>query len=193
MTARIAAVVLAAGCARRMGHDKRLAEIGGVPMVALAVRAAQGAGLAPVVVVTGARPLTVLPPGVAAVVNPAPERGMASSLATGVAALAADIDAVVVLLADMPRVAAAHVAALAAAFDPASGRDICVPVAAGRRGNPVLLGRRWFPRLLELSGDRGARGLIEANPAAVAEVELDDAVLTDVDTPADLAALEGRR
>ena len=67
MTTTIAGIVLAAGRARRMGRDKRLVPIGGVPMVVLAVRAALEAGLDPVVVVTGPEPLSVLPPGVVVV------------------------------------------------------------------------------------------------------------------------------
>ncbi len=190
MTA-IAGIVLAAGRARRMGRDKRLAEIDGVPMVVLAVRAALEAGLDPVVVVTGPEPLSVLPPDVVVVVNPAPERGMASSLALGTAALSADSAAAVVLLGDMPRVTASHVAALAAAYAPALGREIVVPVSGGRRGNPVLLGRRFFAEMQGLTGDKGARGLLFQYGDAVVEVEMDESVLIDVDTPEDLKALDG--
>ncbi|CAA7625197.1 NTP transferase domain-containing protein [Magnetospirillum sp. SS-4] len=187
---RVAGIVLAAGSARRMGRDKRLEKVGGVPMVLLAVEAALGAGLDPVVVVTGPEPLALLPATVAAVANPAPERGMASSLALGVAALPEDAGAVVVLLADMPRVAAAHVDALTRAFDPAAGHEIAVPVHGGRRGNPVLLGRRFFAEMRGLTGDKGARGLLVQHAALVAEVECDDAVLMDVDTPEDLKMVE---
>ena len=185
----VAGLVLAAGRSRRMGRDKRLAEIGGVPMVVLAVRAAQEAGLDPVVVVIGPEPLAVLPPGVATVINPDPGRGMASSLALGTAALPDSAEAVVVLLADMPKVGASHVAALAAAFSPALGREIVVPVCRGRRGNPVLLGRRYFAEMSQLTGDKGARGLLVQYGHWVTEVEMDESVLIDVDTPDDLKGL----
>ena len=188
----VAGIVLAAGRASRMGADKRLAEIGGVPMVVMAVMAAREAGLDPVVVVTGPEPLGVLPAGLTVVANPNPERGMASSLALGVAALPADTAAAVVLLGDMPRVRAVHVAALVAAFAPEHGHEIVVPVNGGRRGNPVLLGRRFFAGMQGLSGDKGARGLLLRHAGAVTEVVMDEAVLIDVDTPEDLAALGGR-
>lgn len=190
---RVAGVILAAGKASRMGQDKRLLPVDGVPMVVRAIRAAQEAGLAPVVVVTGPEPLAGLPPGVATVANPDPGRGMASSLGLGVEALPPEAEAVVVLLADMPRVGAAHVAALVAAFDPGRGREIVVPVCDGRRGNPVLLGRRLFAAMAGLTGDKGARGLIGQHAALVAEVAMDGAVLMDVDTPDDLKAAEDGR
>ncbi|MDO8606610.1 MAG: nucleotidyltransferase family protein [Phaeospirillum sp.] len=188
----IAGIVLAAGRASRMGRDKRLAEIGGVPMVVLAVRAAVEAGLDPVVVVTGPEPLSVLPPGLIVVSNPAPERGMASSLALGIAALPSQAAAAVVLLGDMPRVTALHVAALAAAYAPESGHEIAVPVSGGRRGNPVLLGRRFFAEMRGLTGDKGARGLLIQHGGSVVEVEMDQGVLIDVDTPEDLKAQGGQ-
>lgn len=186
---RLAGLVLAAGRASRMGGDKRLMRVGGRSMLDLAVEAALAGGLSPVLVVTGPEPQPALPPGVAHVVNPDPGRGMASSLSIGVAALPPSADGVVVLLADMPRVGGAHVAALAAAF-----RDgaICVPVAGGRRGNPVVLARRFFADLLALTGDKGARGLIAQHADAVIEVPMaDDAVLIDVDTPEALRDLGG--
>jgi len=103
--------------------------------------------------------------------------------------LPAGAEGVMVLLADMPRVTAGHVAALAAAFRP---DGICVPVFQGRRGNPVLLARRYFAEIQGLTGDKGARGLIAEHAEAVAEVVVaDDGILIDVDTPEALRALGG--
>lgn len=185
----LAGLVLAAGRASRMGGDKRLMRVEGRSMLERAVEAALGGGLSPVLVVTGPEKQPDLPAGVVRVVNPDPGRGMASSLAAGVAALPAEAEGVMVLLADMPRVNAAHVAALAAAFRPGG---ICVPVFGGRRGNPVLLARRFFPEVLALSGDKGARGLIAGHADCVAEVAVsDDGILIDVDTPEALRAVGG--
>ena len=65
-----------------------------------------------------------------------------------------------------------------------------VPTIDGKRGNPVVWSRRFFPELIALEGDVGARHLIGRYPEAVAEVPLDDARrLTDVDTPEALIAV----
>ncbi|MGE5505144.1 MAG: NTP transferase domain-containing protein [Actinomycetota bacterium] len=193
--ARIAGIVLAAGASSRMGANKLLAEVGGKAMVAHAVEAAMGAGLDPVVVVTGSDADAVeeaLPPCEVLIVrNPDPDRGMASSLGLGVAALPDDVDAAVVLLADMPRVGAHQVVRLKAPFDPDEGRAICVPVHKGRRGNPVLFGRQFFAELQRLAGDKGGKQLLADHGELVFEVVMDDdAVLADVDTPEDLAAAQ---
>jgi molybdenum cofactor cytidylyltransferase len=96
-----------------------------------------------------------------------------------------------VLLGDMPGVRAALLDRLIAAFDPGENRTICVPTHGGTRGNPVLWGRQFFPEMLALEGDVGARSLIARYPDQVCEIEVEDmAPLTDIDTPEALAAYE---
>ena len=91
----------------------------------------------------------------------------------------------------MPKIRAAHLQALAAAFQPDEGAAICLPSYQGKRGNPVLFARRYFPEIQTLGGDSGARALIAEHGDAVAEVAMDDdAVLRDIDTPEELRALE---
>jgi molybdenum cofactor cytidylyltransferase len=66
------------------------------------------------------------------------------------------------------------------------GADIAVPTYQGRRGNPVAFSRIHLSRLLQLSGDQGARSLLKAFP--VIEVDVDDAAIgRDIDFEADLA------
>jgi molybdenum cofactor cytidylyltransferase len=183
----LAGLILAAGRASRMGADKRLIQVGGRSMLELAMDAALGGGLSPVLVVTGPEPQPDLPPAVTRVINPDPARGMASSLVAGIAALPDEAEGVMVLLADMPKVTGIHVAALTAAFSPGG---ICVPVFAGRRGNPVLFGRSYFSALRGLTGDKGARGLLAEYAGAVVEVPVgDEGILIDVDTPEALRAV----
>ncbi len=194
---KVAGLVLAAGRSTRMGGpNKLLATLDGKPLVRHAAEAALGAGLAGVTVVTGhqgERVRAVLGGlDVAFADNPDFAEGLSTSLKAGLAALPEDIDAVVVLLGDMPRVAADLVARLAAAFDPAAGRHVVVPVAEGRRGNPVLWGRRFFAELARVTGDQGGRAVLMAYPEAVFEVPAaDDTVHLDLDTPEALAAAGG--
>jgi molybdenum cofactor cytidylyltransferase len=109
---------------------------------------------------------------------------MSASLRAGIRALSPKADAAVVMLGDMPQVSAPLIQRLIAAYNPLEGRSIVVPTVAGKRGNPVLFDRRYFPEMLELEGDVGARHLIGAHDDQVAELAVDDAaVFTDVDTP----------
>lgn len=179
------------------GPNKLLAEIGGKPLVRHAVEAAFGAGPADILVVTGHQEAAVraalsgLP--VRFVHNPEFADGLSTSLKAGIAALGEAIDGAVVLLGDMPRISPALVARLAAAFAPEEGRHIVVPVADGRRGNPVLWGRRFFPELMRVTGDQGGRAVLASAPEAIAEVSAEqDDVHLDLDTPEALAAAGGR-
>lgn len=194
---RVAAVVLAAGQSSRMGENKLLADLGGLPMIRRTVEAMrQAADMT--LVVTGrdasAIEAAVRDPGARFVHNPRYAEGLAGSLREGIAALPADVDAAVVALGDMPLVGPEVVRRLIAAFSPAEHRSICVPVFGGERGNPVLWGRQHFQALQALSGDRGARTLFDSLAEEVVEVAMqDDAVLTDADTPEALARLRSGR
>ena len=192
---RIAAIVLAAGRSSRMGSaNKLLADVGGLPMVRRAVEEAIASQAKPVIVVTGNEQgkmqAALRGCKVTFVHNASFAEGMSTSLQTGLAALPANVDGVLVCLGDMPRVTAAALDRLIAVFSPLEGRAICVPTWNGKRGNPVLWDRRFFPAMAELAGDVGAKHLIGEHADLVAEVAMsDDAVLTDIDTPDALAAL----
>jgi molybdenum cofactor cytidylyltransferase len=93
----------------------------------------------------------------------------------------------------MPGVTSALVDKLIAAFDPSEGRGICVASRAGKRGNPVLWARRFFPEISSIEGDIGARHLMALNEEHVCEVEAaDDGPLIDIDTQEALAAYRTR-
>lgn len=195
MAPKIAALVLAAGRSSRMGGaNKLLAEVAGVPMVRHAVEAALASAARPVCVVVGndAHRVRAALRGckVRFVDNPDYADGMSTSLRHGLAALPPEIDGAVVCLGDMPRINAATIDRLIAAFNPTEGRAICVPTWNDKRGNPVLWARRFFAEMAALQGDVGARHLIGEHAELVVEIPMpDDAVLTDIDTPEALAAL----
>jgi len=191
----IAAVVLAAGRSSRMGGpNKLLAEVGGRPLVRIAVEEALASTARPVIVVTGHQRERVEAAlaglDVTFVHNPDFAEGLSASLKAGTAAVPAEADGAIICLGDMPQVDAPLIDRLLAAFDPERGILIVVPTIAGRRGNPVVLSRRFFPELTALTGDVGARALIAAHPEAVTEVAVTDgAAFTDVDTPDALDAV----
>jgi molybdenum cofactor cytidylyltransferase len=120
------------------------------------------------------------------VVNPRSDRGISSSIRTGVEAVPADTAGALICLADMPFVCASDVNGLIDAFE-SNCDSVLVPVRAGRRGNPVLFPRRLFGALVHLEGDRGARDVIEQENDRLVSVSIDHSgVFFDVDTPADL-------
>ena len=123
--------------------------------------------------------------------NPDFAGGLASSVKTGIAAVAENADGAVVCLGDMPLISAQLIDRLIETFAPDRGNLIAVPVSDGRRGNPVLWSRRFFRELMTLDGDIGARHLIAKHAEAVAEVPVEgDGAFLDIDTP---QALEDAR
>jgi molybdenum cofactor cytidylyltransferase len=197
---RIAGLILAAGRSTRMGANKLVEDVAGKPMLRHVAETAAAADLAGLYVVTGNAPDAVRDAlaGIAytEVENPDFREGLATSLAAGVQALmtAGDLDGGIVLLGDMPLVSTALIERLAAAFSPAEGRAICVPVHAGKRGNPILWAARFFPDMAHVQGDTGAKHLLGENAEWIAEVETDDpAIFRDIDTPEALARLRSEK
>jgi molybdenum cofactor cytidylyltransferase len=193
---RVAAIVLAAGRSTRMGGpNKLLAEIGGRPLVRIVTEQALASHAAPVLVVTGHErakveaALTGL--SLRFVHNPDYAAGLSTSLKAGLAALPPEPDGAIVCLGDMPQVTAGLIDRMVEAFDPERGAMVVVPTIEGKRGNPVVWSRRFFPDLMSLEGDVGARHLIATYADVVAEVPVEDsAALTDVDTPDALLAVK---
>lgn len=184
----IAAVVLAAGLSRRMGQAKLLMPVGGRAIVRYVVESVLAGGVDSVWVVTGpdVEPIEAALAGleVQIAVNPAPEEGQASSLRAGIAALPASVDAVLIALGDQPSLAPSIIPALLAARR-TTPKLIVAPRYRDGQGNPVLFKREIFPELLRLTGDQGARPIIQKEPARVEWVELDLPMPPDVDTPDD--------
>jgi molybdenum cofactor cytidylyltransferase len=196
-TAGITALVLAAGLSQRMGADhKLLLPLGSKPLVRHAVETLQHAAIEEIVVVTGHRASEIenalAGTAVRFVHNADFAAGMGGSLAAGAAAAGDSCDGILVCLGDMPLVTPATVTALVAAFAPARGRDICIPVFQSRRGHPILFAARYRDRLQRLRGDAGARRIVEAEAAHVVEVPVEDpGILADADTPEDFARIAG--
>ncbi len=190
---RFGAVVLAAGASTRMGAPKQLLELDGRPLVVRAAEAALASPAWPVVVVLGAHAESIRPAlarlPVLIADNPAWAEGMAASIRAGIATLrqfSRGLDAAVIALCDQPAFSAATIATLVAA-QRATGRSIVAARYGGRHGAPALFLREHFPALGALTGEEGARALLNDDPARVAAVDLPELAL-DLDTPADVAA-----
>jgi molybdenum cofactor cytidylyltransferase len=199
---RIAAVILAAGNSSRMrsaeqGINKLLQPLGGRPMLRHVAEAALASAVSNVIVVTGNEKagVTMVLRGLPVTFadNPDYSKGLSTSLISGLNALPEDCDGAVILLGDMPAVDSHLLDRLIAAFDPSEDRAIIVASHGGRRGNPVLWARRFFPEIRELSGDAGARALFTPYAGLICEIEAgSDAPLTDIDTQEALSAYRMR-
>jgi len=190
---KVAGLILAAGRSTRMGGpNKLLAELNGKPLVRIVAEQVLASKASPVIVVTGhqSKDVEAALKGlkVTFVHNPDFADGLATSVKAGIAAVPENADGAVVCLGDMPLIDAKLIDRLVDAFAPDRGSLIAVPVAGGRRGNPVLWSRRFFPELMTLDGDVGARHLIARHAEAVAEVEVEgQSAFLDIDTPDMLA------
>jgi molybdenum cofactor cytidylyltransferase len=188
----ITAVVLAAGRSTRMGTPKLLLALGGRSVLRHVIDHVRGSRCDGIVVVVGEAADRVAAeargPGVRIVVNERYREGMGTSLAAGIAALTPECEAAVVLLGDQPCVTAAVINALIDAH-----RTTGKPIVASRYGDvtgaPAFFGRTLFMDARRLSGDAGARSLIQRYPDQVAEVRLSPSAAADVDTPEELARL----
>lgn len=175
---KVAAIVLAAGASTRLGEPKQLVMLGGERLLERAVRIAKEAGCTPLVVVLGATeelirnqcPLTHC----IVVANSRWNEGMASSLGAGLSVLPTDVEAAVVMTCDQPAVTVAHLRRLIVVGEAHRFGEAVCSTYAGRRGVPVFWPRILFWKLVALSGDEGAKSLLEsAETVALTGGELD--------------------
>lgn len=198
-------LVLAAGQGRRLGGNKALMDIDGIPALVRVLAAATGAGMTRPIVVVGhqAEEVRALIAGrgteisVTIVENPDPERGQTSSVQVGLAAVPADAAAVLLWPVDHALVGSDDVAALAAGAEAHPEATVVVPSHRGRTGHPVLLRRALFAAVLALPPQEPLHTMVRAERPQTHFVDRPtDAVLLDLDTRAQvdaaLSAMAGR-
>jgi molybdenum cofactor cytidylyltransferase len=186
--AEIRGILLAAGSARRFGRNKLLHPLSdGTPVAVQAARHLVDAVPNSIAVV---RPNdadlmeALAATGLEIIVNPEASEGMGTSLARGVR-VAGEAAGWIIALADMPWIEPATIDTLAGRLR--RGASIIAPIHAGRRGHPVGFSGRWREALRDLSGDSGARRLLDAHPDALELIETTDpGVIRDIDYPHDL-------
>src|SRR6201999_1406725 len=81
--------------------------------------------------------------------------GLSASLKAGIAAVPPDCAAAIVCLGDMPLVTGRMIDRLMSMYDADEGRLIALPTYRGKQGNPMLWDRRFFPEILDITGDSG--------------------------------------
>jgi molybdenum cofactor cytidylyltransferase len=186
-----AAVILAAGASRRLGQAKQLLAIAGEPLLRRAVRIADEVGCQPIIVVLGfeAHRMHTAFDGFRVIVamNEDWRAGMGSSMRSGVQTalqISPPPDDILLMVCDQVRLGADVLRQLLHLH----GLARCPITAArygGRLGVPAVFSSIFFPDLADVSGDQGARGILERNAARVGVVDFLEGAL-DLDTPEDL-------
>ena len=184
----IHAVLLAAGRSERMGrNNKLLLNVDGIPLVRKSAINILNSNVKFMTVVTGfdenkiVNALSGL--NVNFVKNINFREGLSSSLKAGLANITPTPSAVIICLADMPKIQPEHINQLIENFDPLKGWEICIPTNNGKRGNPVLIGSRFFPYIFETSGDFGAKQVMKQHSDKIVEVEIGTSdIHFDIDT-----------
>ncbi len=189
----LAAIILAAGGARRMGQPKQLLTLGGRTLLSRAIATADAAGCRPIVVVIGAHAAEVRQElegrDVWIAENPDWEKGIGTSIRSGVGALIAmqsGANRLVLLLCDQPGVTDATIRRLDDTRQ-AMRRPVCVSTYGGTIGAPVLVSGAFVKQLMALADDSGAKSIWVHHSDAVCEVPCPEAA-ADIDTPDDYAA-----
>jgi len=188
---QVAGIILAAGMSHRMGTVKQLLPLAEKPLLAHVLEATLASRLDKVVLVLGyeekrireALGLMLANPKLAVVINKRYQEGLATSLASGLKEVATDFPGVMFLLGDQPLIDAETIDLLLDHFR-SSPRGICVPTYGAKRGNPVCFKHSYYGKLFTLTGDCGAREIINSHPQDVLAVEIKNPdVFLDVDDP----------
>ena len=179
-----------------MGSNKLLSDLNGQALIQHTIGRLGKAAIDEIIVVTGhqaAEVRAVLKDHKLRFVhNENYAQGLSTSVRAGIAA-AQEFDAAFVILGDMPLIEAADLNRMIAAFNGVEGRSLVAPILGRKLGNPVLWGQEHFVDLMALTGDRGARSLIEARRDQIVEIAVThDGILLDADTPEALAEIRAK-
>lgn len=194
----IAVLVLAAGGSRRLGRPKQIEPWGKTTLLGHVLGHVRDFPVDESWVVLGSRIDEILESvdltGFGVIENPEWEEGLAASLRVGLDALTrlSKADAAMIVLGDQPEVSGEVVKALVEQHRRSKAMAI-VPKYRYSSGNPVIVKRELWPRLMSLEGDEGAMRLLTAHPEWVEEVWFERLPPRDVDTDADVDELRPRR
>ncbi len=192
-------IMLAAGRSKRMrGDDKLLRTVNGIPLLRHCTQTALNSDAKNCVVVIGKdadeHRKALVGMSVTIVEATDADLGMSASLRAGLLALDHTPKSVFVAFSDMPDLTTDHFNTLINMYNTLEGSPILCPVTQnGSRGHPVLFDAAYLENLTALEGDVGAKSILKSVPDAVHEVQMDDAVIMDLDTPEAWAAWEAKQ
>ena len=187
---RIGAVLLAAGRSERFGSDKLFADFAGRPMICRALEVMHNLPADRKCVIAGSDRAAELAGEyeIDVIRNPETHLGQSHSIRLGVSAMQ-DLDAVLLMVADQPRLTGKSLERLLKAFE-ASGKGIACLRDGTHRGNPAVFAAKYIPELLMLTGDRGAKGILRAHEEDLLVVDCtEEDELSDADTPQALESI----
>jgi molybdenum cofactor cytidylyltransferase len=195
---RTAGVILAAGMSQRFGQPKQLLRLKNKYLLEWVLDAVLASQLQTVVLVIGHEHQAILQalgsmtshPRLQVAINHRYAEGQSQSLKTGLSKVHKTHSATMFLLGDQPLLRSDTIDDLLERFW-RSDKDIGVPICEGKRGNPTLFRRTMYCKLMALKGDIGAREIIQANPARVLFLEVDNpSYFLDIDSPKDYENLQ---
>ncbi len=194
---KTAGIVLAAGQSKRLGHAKQLVRYQKRSLINIVMEAAITSSLDDIIVVLGHNHKQIRrqlkpfenPSNMVVVINTNFKAGLSRSIQTGLDYVDSHHQAAMFILGDQPLINKFAIDALIDQYI-ASSKGICQPVCGERRGNPTIFHRRYFQMIHRLSGDTGARHVIQAHPRDVHLFETKDpAYFFDIDTQKDINKL----
>lgn len=184
MSMRLGVVLLAAGRSARFGSNKLLADFDGGPMVCRALEAIEQIEAERFAAVVSCEEVALLAQnyGFDVIGNEALELGQAHSVVLAVRQMQ-DLDAILFVAGDQPLLTGESLRLLVQRFEK-SGKGIACLADETHRGNPAVFSKAYFPEILALSGDRGAKGILRAHESDLLVVScLNENELADADTP----------
>jgi molybdenum cofactor cytidylyltransferase len=189
-----AIVILAAGMSSRLGTPKQLIEYNGKSLLSYTVNEALLTGLRPVVVVIGAHSESIKREidglEVNLIENEQWQEGMASSIRCGVTYVrktSVDVDGIIFMVCDQPYVSTSLLNGLLSA-QRTTGLPIVASSYEKNWGIPALFHKAFFTKLIELTGDRGAKKFLKLHQDLVTTISFPKGNI-DIDTKADYETL----
>tara|TARA_B100000686_G_C16802814_1_gene987378 strand:- start:1665 stop:3245 length:1581 start_codon:yes stop_codon:yes gene_type:complete len=186
----ISNIILAAGQSKRMkDKNKLLLDINNKKMIQNVIDSAINSNANNNIVVVGYQYQKIekyIKDNITITMNKEYKKGLSSSLKKGISTLPEDCDAVIIILGDMPKINTHLINSLINGFNPNDNKYIVTPTYNGKRGNPILIGRKYFPDILKLKGDIGAKDILNKNSKYIHKIpQKNSSSLIDIDTNQD--------